>query len=222
MEVLRGAVNIIFGIILLAHPNFTIRILFFALGVYLIIDGTLDIFKIATGKRGTQRKFTNYLFGLISILLGLISFFSPSVTLFFIGIVIAGRIFIRGFRVIIDARRSRHRYEGLAWLFGMLLMLFGIAILLEENTRSFTIFVFVIFIVLYAICDGIYLVVRGLLLRFAAFICHCKEICNSGRHSRFARRSSPNDKACNCFCTASRGKWFGTYWLGFRVEQWLV
>ncbi len=64
MEVVRGAVNIIFGIILLTHTNFTLRILIYTLGIYLIIDGILDIFKIATGKRATQRKFTNYLFGI--------------------------------------------------------------------------------------------------------------------------------------------------------------
>src|SRR6266566_4333268 len=45
MEVVRGAVNIIFGIILLTHTNFTLRILIYTLGIYLIIDGTLDIFK---------------------------------------------------------------------------------------------------------------------------------------------------------------------------------
>src|SRR6266436_10289883 len=138
MEVVRGVVNIIFGIILLTHVNFTVRILINALGIYLIIDGALDIFKIATGKRATQRKFTNYLFGIISILLGLISFVSPVVTIIFIGAVIAVRIIIRGVKVIIDARRSRRKYEGLTWLFGILLMLFGLAIILEDNTRYFT------------------------------------------------------------------------------------
>ncbi len=167
MEVVRGAVNIIFGIILLTHTNFTLRILIYTLGIYLIIDGTLDIFKLFTGKGVTQHKFTNYLFGIISLLLGLISFLSPLVTIIFIGAVIAVRIIIRGVKVIIDARRSRRKYEGLTWLFGILLMLFGLAIFLEENTRNLTFLLFILFIVVYAFCDGIYLVVRGLLLRFA-------------------------------------------------------
>src|SRR6266480_2590336 len=166
MEVIRGAVNIIFGIILLTHRNFTLRILIYTLGIYLIIDGALDIFKLFTGKGATQHKFTNYLFGIISLLLGLISFLSPLVTIIFIGAVIAIRIIIRGVKVIIDARRSRRKYEGLTWLFGILLMLFGLAIILEDNARSFTFLLFILFIVLYAFCDGIYLVVRGLLLRF--------------------------------------------------------
>src|SRR5260370_18910806 len=98
MEVLRGVVNIIFAIILITHTNFTLRILIYALGIYLIIDGTLDIFRIATGKRATQHKLTNYLFGIISIVLGLISFLAPIATIFIIVIVIAVRIFIRGIK----------------------------------------------------------------------------------------------------------------------------
>jgi uncharacterized membrane protein HdeD (DUF308 family) len=167
MEGVRGVVNIIFGLILITHTNFTIRILIYALGIYLIIDGALDIFKIATGNRGTHRKFTNFLFGMISILLGLISFIYPYATILFIGLVIAVRIFIRGIKVIIDARRSRHKHEGLTWLFGILLMLFSLVIFLGEETRHFTFVLLILFIVLYALCDGIYLIIRGILLRFA-------------------------------------------------------
>ncbi len=167
MEVIRGVVSIIFGIILITHTNFTLRILIYALGIYLIIDGSLDIIKIATGKRETSRKLMNYLFGVISVSLGLISFFSPIATIILIVAVIAVRIFIRGVKVIIDARRSKRKYEGLTWLFGILLMLFGLAIFVGENTGKFAFVLFIIFIVLYALFDGIYLVVRGLLLRFA-------------------------------------------------------
>ncbi len=167
MEVIRGVVNIIFGVVLLTHTNFTLHILIYALGIYLIIDGAIDIFKIATGKRETQRKFINYLFGIISILLGLISFVSPITTLIFIIAVIAVRIIFRGARVIIDARRSRHKYEGLTWLFGILLMLFGIAIFLGQSLQYFTLVLVILFIVIYAFCDGLYLLVRGLLLCFA-------------------------------------------------------
>jgi uncharacterized membrane protein HdeD (DUF308 family) len=167
MEVIRGVVNIIFGIILIIHPTFTLRILFFILGIYLILDGALDILRTANGKRATQHKLTNYLFGIMSILLGLISFFSPEATILIILLVIAVRIFMRGIKVIIDARHSRRKYEGLTWLFGILLMLFGLVIFLGEETKLFTFILFILFVVSYALIDGIYLVIRGLLLRFA-------------------------------------------------------
>ncbi|MGZ6277604.1 MAG: HdeD family acid-resistance protein [Ktedonobacteraceae bacterium] len=175
METIRGVVNIIFGIILITHTTFTLHLLIYALGIYLLVDGTLDIFRIATGKRETQRKFSNYLFGIMSILLGLISFFSPMATIFIIVAVIAIRIFIRGLKVIIDARRSRRKYEGLAWIFGILLMIFGLAIFVGENTRLVTFVLFIVFIVLYAFFDGIYLIIRGLLLRFAPSVVVAKK-----------------------------------------------
>jgi uncharacterized membrane protein HdeD (DUF308 family) len=167
MEVIRGAVNIAFGIILISHIGFTIRFLIYALGVYLLIDGVLDIYKVATGRSDIRHKFTNYLAGMLSIVLGLISFVSPIATGFFIVAVIAVRIISRGVRVLIDARRSQHKYEGLTWFFGILLMLFGLAVFLSQSFRSFTLVLIVIFIVVYTFCDGLYLLVRGLLLRFA-------------------------------------------------------
>jgi uncharacterized membrane protein HdeD (DUF308 family) len=167
MELLRGTVSIIFGIILFAHTNFTLTFLFYILGIYLIIDGAFDIIRTATGKRATSHKFANYVFGMISILLGLICFFHPLVTIFIIVAVIAVRVFSRGLRVIIDARRSRHKFAGLTWLFGILLMLFALSVFAVEETRTFAFQVFILFIGLYAIIDGVYLVIRGLLLRFA-------------------------------------------------------
>lgn len=167
MEMIRGAVNIAFGIILISHIGFTIRFLIYALGVYLLIDGVLDIYKVATGRSDIRHKFTNYLAGMLSIVLGLISFVSPIATGFFIVAVIAVRIISRGVRVLIDARRSQHKYEGLTWFFGILLMLFGLAVFLSQSFRSFTLVLIVIFIVVYTFCDGLYLLVRGLLLRIA-------------------------------------------------------
>jgi uncharacterized membrane protein HdeD (DUF308 family) len=167
METLRGVVNIIFGVVLVTHTDFTIRLLFFALGIYLLVDGSLDIIRTANGKRQTQRKIMNYLFGILSIVLGLISLFDPITTVYIIVAVIAIRIIIRGVRVIIDARHSRKKYEGITWLFGIFLMLFGLVIFVGESTGEFAFILFLIFIVLYAIFDGLYLLIRGLLLRFA-------------------------------------------------------
>src|SRR5437764_2652008 len=104
METIRGIVNIIFGVVLITHTNFTVRLLFYALGIYLLVDGTLDIVRTAKGKRQTQRKFMHYFFGILSIVLGLISFFAPQATILIIVAVIAIRIIIRGVKVIINAQ----------------------------------------------------------------------------------------------------------------------
>jgi uncharacterized membrane protein HdeD (DUF308 family) len=168
MEVARGVITIIFGILI----PFTLYILIYVLGIYLVIDGALDIFMLATGRRETHRKFINYLVGIVSIALGLISFVTPQATLFLIVVVISTRIIFRAVKVLIDARRSRHKYEGLTWLYGILLMLFGLALLINAiqsvlaHVVPYSLILIVIFICIYALVDGLYLLVRGLLLRF--------------------------------------------------------
>jgi len=89
MEVIRGVANIFFGLFLLFFSRFTLRVLIYALGTYLVIDGVLDIYKVVTGKRDTRRKFTYCLVGIVSIALGLISFVSPIVTIYLIVAIIA-------------------------------------------------------------------------------------------------------------------------------------
>ena len=169
MEIVRGVVTIIFALLV----PFTIQLLIDVLGIYLILDGTLDILQLATGRRETQRKFINYLVGVVSIALGVISLVIPSATLFLIAVVISLRIVFRAVRVILDARRSRRKYEGLTWLYGTLLMLFGLALLFNAlrsdliHVEPSSLILLVLFICSYALVDGIYLLLRGLLLLFA-------------------------------------------------------
>ncbi len=169
MEIVRGALTIIFALLV----PFTIQFLLSVLGVYLIIDGTLDILQVATGRRETQRKFINYLVGVVSIVLGLISFMVPRATLFLIAVLISLRILLSAVRVILDARRSRQKYEGLSWLYGILLLLFGLALLSNAlgadliHIEPTSLILLVLFMCSYALIDGIYLLVRGLLLLFA-------------------------------------------------------
>jgi len=167
MEVLRGVVNIFFGLLI----PFTLNFFLDVLGIYLILDGVLDIVKVATGKRETQRKLLKYLVGTVSIVLGLISLVVPKATLFLIVVVISTRMLFRGVKVVIDARRSWHKYEGFTWLYGLLLILFGLALLtnalrsLFAHVEPYSLILVVMFISIYALVDGFYLLVRGLLLR---------------------------------------------------------
>ena len=98
-EVLRGVVTILFGLLI----PFTLNIFIAVLGIYLVLDGALDL--IITGRRETPRTFLTYLIGLVSIALGVISLVTPGATLFLIVVVISTRMIFRSLRVIIDARR---------------------------------------------------------------------------------------------------------------------
>ncbi len=172
MEVIRGVLTITFGLVffflIIDVPFIDVRFFIYGLGIYLIIDGTLDIYKVATGKRASKRKVMSYLGGTLSILLGVISFVSHELTIFFLLLMIAVRIMIAGVRVIIEARRSRSSYAGvswlLSWLYGGLLGFFGLVLFLLP---IITLLFLIVFISLYALCDGLYMLIRGLLLRFA-------------------------------------------------------
>ncbi|HEY6287547.1 MAG TPA: hypothetical protein VIX20_17900, partial [Ktedonobacteraceae bacterium] len=50
MEALRGIVAISFGLMFIFID---VRFFIYAVGIYLVIDGSLDTYKIANGKRAT-------------------------------------------------------------------------------------------------------------------------------------------------------------------------
>src|SRR5436190_1409232 len=71
VEVLRGIVAIPFGLLFFLIE---VRFFIYAIGIYLIIDGSLDTYKIAKGKRTTKRRALSTLGSRLSILLGMIFF----------------------------------------------------------------------------------------------------------------------------------------------------
>ena len=165
MEVTRGVITITFGLLFIFID---VRFFIYVLGIYLIFDGTLDVYKVATGKRASKRKVLSPLGSASSIVLGLISLVYHVLTIFLLLIIIAVRITISSVRAMIEAWRSRSPYAGVIWLYGGLLGLSGLILcLFPVQTLFFTRIFLRNFIIVYALCDGCYLLVRGLLLRFA-------------------------------------------------------
>ena len=165
MEVTRGVITITFGLLFIFID---VRFFIYVLGIYLIFDGTLDVYKVATGKRASKRKVLSPLGSASSIVLGLISLVYHVLTIFLLLIIIAVRIIISSVRAMIEAWRSRSPYAGVIWLYGGLLGLSGLILcLFPVQTLFFTRIFLRNFIIVYALCDGCYLLVRGLLLRFA-------------------------------------------------------
>jgi len=165
MEVLRGIVALSFGLLFI---TLHVRFFIYALGIYLIIDGSLDTYKVAKGKRVSNRKVLSYLGSTLSILLGLICFVYYALTVLFILLIIVVRMMISSVRAIIEARQSKSPYAGLIWLYGGLLGFFVLALIISPSgPLGFKLLLLFYFISIYAICDGCYLIGKGLLLRFA-------------------------------------------------------
>jgi len=166
MEMIRGVLTIAFGLLFIFID---VRFFIYALGIYLIFDGTFDIYKVATGKRASKRKVLSPLgSAFISIVIGLICLVYHVLTIFLLLIIIVARVIISSVRAMIEAWRSRGPYAGVIWLYGGLLGLSGLVIFLfPAQALFFKLNFLLVFIIVYALCDGFYLLVRGLLLRFA-------------------------------------------------------
>jgi uncharacterized membrane protein HdeD (DUF308 family) len=80
MEVIRGVLTITFGLLFIFID---VRFFIYILGIYLIIDGSLDMYKVATGKRDSNRKVLSSLGSISSIVLGLMSLVFHIFTIFF-------------------------------------------------------------------------------------------------------------------------------------------
>ncbi len=168
-EIFRGVFLVAFGLLLLFLPKFTIDLLNHFVSVYLLVDGLIDICKVALVRSEKKRKLPKYLFGSMSIALGVLGLVFSLTNVLLIVTIIAVRILTRGARVIVDARQSQRKYEGLAWLLGLLFIVCAIILLLTMSLQYiFTLDLIVLLLTLYALIDGLYLLIRGLVLRFRA------------------------------------------------------
>ena len=220
MEVIRGVLSITFGLLFIFID---VRFFIYALGIYLIFDGNLDIYKVATGKRAPERKVLSSLGSALSIVLGLISLVYHVLTIFLLLIIIAARIIISSARAMIEAWRSRSPYAGVIWLYGGLLGLLGLILFLfPVHTLFFTRIFLRNFIIVYALCDGFYLVVRGLLLRFAPAISTRSTFQAPEKSAGGTLRSSSYYQACNSLRASNGSNRAGPYRMGLRVVQRLV
>ncbi|HEY6411493.1 MAG TPA: DUF308 domain-containing protein [Ktedonobacteraceae bacterium] len=152
--------------------------------------------------------------GLVSIVLGLICLLNPGTTLFLLVPVVAMRLIYRGGRKPLDARHSLYTYEGLAWLQGLVLLLVGLVFMgsagwsVLAHRVPISLIIIILFTISYALLDGFYLLVRGLLLRLkpAVFIA-------SEQHT-----GSPPDLLADLPLTARRAvifvRYAGAYGLG--------
>jgi uncharacterized membrane protein HdeD (DUF308 family) len=123
----RGVVWILFGLIVFAQPGISLVTLTLLFGLFALIDGIANVLS-ALGAQEHENWWMVLFAGLAGILVGAITFFSPSVTaltlLFFIALWAIGT----GVAEIVAAIRLRHEIEGELWLglAGLVSVAFGV------------------------------------------------------------------------------------------------
>jgi uncharacterized membrane protein HdeD (DUF308 family) len=130
---LRGIAGIIFGILAFAWPGITLTALVLLFGAYAITDGIFAIIAAVSGSGRTGKWRALLIEGILSIIVGVLTFIVPAITALFLLYLIAAWAIITGAFAIATAIRLRKEIAG-EWLmilsgfasvlFGLLLMVF--------------------------------------------------------------------------------------------------
>jgi len=133
---LRGAFAILYGVLALVWPRFTIEILVLFFGAYMFIDGVFAIIAAFTNRTGHDSWWVLLLEGLAGIAVGSITFLRPGLTAFALLYIIAFWAIMTGVLEVIAAIRLRKEIQGewmlalsgvISFALGVLLLIFPAA-----------------------------------------------------------------------------------------------
>lgn len=125
---LRGLFAIIFGIVALIKPDQTLQVLVLAFGAFALFDGTLAVFAGISMAPFFSRWWAVLLEGIVGIIIGLVTFFSPNITAVSLYCFIGGWAIINGILEIVTAIEYRKEItdEWTLVVSGVFSIIFGI------------------------------------------------------------------------------------------------
>jgi uncharacterized membrane protein HdeD (DUF308 family) len=128
---LRGVFAIIFALIAFFSPSVTLLSLVWVFAAYMLVDGVFGIVSGIRAASANQRWGLLILGGILNILVGIIAFMMPGLTVLFFVTLMAVWSLISGVLMIVAAFKLNPTY-GRGWLIfsGVVSVIFGIALLL--------------------------------------------------------------------------------------------
>ena len=161
---LRGVLAIIFGVLAIANPAIAAATLVWWLGIFILIDGTMALVTALNNWNQKEDKWLLLLDAVISIILGILIFRTPGVTLLIIEMFLAVWAIFSGVTKIAMAIQLRKQIEGEGWLAlsGLLSIIFGILIFAQPGIGVVTL---MWLIAVFAIMVGAVLILLGLRIR---------------------------------------------------------
>ncbi len=164
MYALRGLVAVIFGIVALTWPGQTLQALVLVFGAFALVDGTINVFAGLSSAPFFDRWWAVLLVGVAGVVIGVLTFFWPSITAFVLLYFIAAWALITGIFEIVAAIQLRSVITG-EWaliLSGMLSILLGVLMFAFPGAGAVSL---VWLIGIYAIFFGIALLIFAFRLR---------------------------------------------------------
>ncbi|WP_100124168.1 HdeD family acid-resistance protein [Snodgrassella alvi] len=130
---IRGIAALIFGLLTWFYPFISILVMMMFFGVYALIDGVMGIVISINGRRTHQDWWLMLIWGIVSILAGMVTFFVPGITWLVLIAFIAIWALVSGVLQIIAAIRLRKSIHGEGWMIvaGILSVLMGIILLVN-------------------------------------------------------------------------------------------
>ena len=166
---LRGTAAIIFGIIALFWPPAAVAALVAVFGAYALVDGIFNLVAAVRAGRFGQRWGALLFEGIVSLLVGLLTFFFPGVTALALVLWVGAWSLVTGVAEVVAAIKLRQQIEG-EWLLalsGILSIAFAVLLFISPLIGAIAI---AIWIGAYAVVFGALLV--GLALRLRSWAAH--------------------------------------------------
>lgn len=162
--VMRGVFGVILGLMALFMPGVTFTTLIIFLGAYLLIDGIFSIIAAINARKHLDAWGWYLASGIFSVIVGIITFYSPFATALALLYFIAFWVIIAGLIEIIIAIRLRKEIKGEGWyiLGGLITTVFGVLILINPIAGALTL---TMIFGVYALIFGIMLIYLGIKLK---------------------------------------------------------
>jgi len=161
---LRGVVAIIFGVFAFTHPGLSINTLALLFGTYVLFDGIGGVITAISGRTENEHWIVLLLWSLVSVAVGLITIFAPSITTFVLLFYIAIWAIATGVLQVVAAVRVRKEIEG-EWRLiagGLISVAVGLVLLARPAVGALA---FIWLIGAYAFVFGVLLVVLAFKVR---------------------------------------------------------
>jgi uncharacterized membrane protein HdeD (DUF308 family) len=161
---LRGLAAVSFGLLLFVWPFISLAVLVILFGAYAMADGVFSIAATARVPTNSSRWWSLLIGGVLSFVIGLLTFIWPGITALALLYLIALRAMVIGVIEIVAANRLRREITG-GWvlaLSGIISILFGLMMFIYPAAGALVV---IWFVGLYAFITGVTLVVLAFRLR---------------------------------------------------------
>jgi uncharacterized membrane protein HdeD (DUF308 family) len=162
---LRGLAAIIFGVMVLAWPDSTRKVLVLVFGIFVIVAGVAALAAAVTEARNDENFFLSLIVGIVCLVIGIMVLAWPEMGLTTIRYLIAAWLIIYGFMIIMSGFEAPKGDSGLKWILvltGAASIVIGIILIAVPGLAQWTI---ILIVGIYAIAHGIMLCVASTRIR---------------------------------------------------------